>query len=228
MKLDNISELRKMKQQLLGEVKETSMLQSQAAQEELKQQQEENRAALERPQRSIQEALDEHKEGRQRVLELQQRATQALDKFRDSLSVRFDELSNVAGIVRTSQAILESLRFNEMPMRYSQIPRNYAKTNSWIFEEGKSQFRKWLIESSEPFWISGKAGSGKSTLMKYITDSEQTRKLLKQWAGISGLRYEDQRRRLAIGSHFFWKAGYTMQRSIRGLLQSILYQIFRQ
>jgi type II secretory pathway predicted ATPase ExeA len=46
----------------------------------------------------------------------------------------------------------------------------------------------WISSGAGIFHISGKLGSGKSTLMKYLSDHNCTGELLGQWAG-SSLRY---------------------------------------
>ncbi|KAK7721430.1 hypothetical protein SLS63_009544 [Diaporthe eres] len=69
------------------------------------------------------------------------------------------------------------------------------------------------------FWVSGKPGSGKSTLLKFITDEPRTHELLSEWANP---------RSAILISHFFWNAGTSMQKSLHGLLQSLLYDMFRQ
>lgn len=82
-------------------------------------------------------------------------------------------------------------------------------------EEVSVGFVEWLTSVNEPlFWISGKPGSGKSTLMKFLLHDHRTRKHLE-------LAYPGA---LMI-SHFFWLAGQEMERSIRGLLCSLLYQL---
>ncbi|KAF5004590.1 hypothetical protein FDECE_8920 [Fusarium decemcellulare] len=43
-----------------------------------------------------------------------------------------------------------------------------AGTCSWIFDH--SNFRSWLDESSSLLWIKGKPGSGKSTLMRFLSE----------------------------------------------------------
>lgn len=47
----------------------------------------------------------------------------------------------------------------------------------------REKFVTWLSEGEGVFHISGKLGSGKSTLMKYICDHWQTEEHLKKWAG---------------------------------------------
>lgn len=69
------------------------------------------------------------------------------------------------------------------------------------------------------YWITGKPGSGKSTLMKFIVGHDRTRELLKKWSAGN---------QLVIAHHYFWCSGTTLQKSQRGLLRSILYQLFEQ
>ena len=71
----------------------------------------------------------------------------------------------------------------------------------------------WLKSDNDIYWISGKPGSGKSTLVKFLVDSPQTRAAL-----------DIRRPGALIVSHFFWKPGSLMQNSIKGLLCSLLYQ----
>lgn len=99
---------------------------------------------------------------------------------------------------------LSSLKFPSIRSRQEQITEAHAKTFEWIFEdpqehtrpvresENKSEFlrkhqnvqawsdfKDWLKdEDGSVYWISGKAGSGKSTLMKYLYDNNRTRGLL--------------------------------------------------
>lgn len=61
--------------------------------------------------------------------------------------------------------------------------------------------------------VSGKPGSGKSTLMKYLLKSPSTEAALKMWNADP-----------IILSHFLWKPGFKMQKSVKGFLCSILHQ----
>ena len=47
----------------------------------------------------------------------------------------------------------------------------------------RKAFVTWLLHGDGIFHISGKLGSGKSTLMKFLCHHELTKKLLQQWAG---------------------------------------------
>jgi hypothetical protein len=69
------------------------------------------------------------------------------------------------------------------------------------------------------YWISGKPGSGKSTLMKYLCDHPRTSDALGAWA---------QKDKVVISTHFFWCSGTTIQKSQEGLLRSLLYDVFKQ
>ncbi|KAK3321261.1 hypothetical protein B0T19DRAFT_445026 [Cercophora scortea] len=78
------------------------------------------------------------------------------------------------------------------------------------------QFQGWLDSPDQPlFWISGKAGSGKSTLMKFLIDDEQTL----QHLGHSSTG------KAVILSHFLWSAGQPLEASIKGMLCSLLHQL---
>ena len=112
-----------------------------------------------------------------------------------------------------------------MDHRLDSIQEAHKKTFEWIFkdstsEEGRRiQFLDWLESGHGIYWINGKAGSGKSTLMKFLGEHEKTAEALRAWAG---------GKRLAVAHHYFWNAGTPLQKSQKGLFQSLLYQILHQ
>lgn len=142
----------------------------------------------------------------------------------DSLKEKLQSLSLSEKHVEKQQAILESLTFETRPVRHTHISPAHEMTFKWALKTNQDQTRcpsvgDWLKQGEGIFWISGKPGSGKSTLMKYIADSEIASRLITKWARPS---------RSIIASHYFWIAGTSMQKSKQGLLQTLLYAIFRQ
>jgi hypothetical protein len=78
-----------------------------------------------------------------------------------------------------------------------------------------SKFSHWLCGNEGMYWITGKPGSGKSTLMKYLYNEEQTLKFLHEWAGDYPL---------VTAGFFFWNSGTAMQMSKMGLGQALLHE----
>ncbi|CAG9981279.1 unnamed protein product [Clonostachys byssicola] len=80
-------------------------------------------------------------------------------------------------------------------------------------DDAWEDFVKWLCSDNSLFCIRGKPGSGKSTLVKFIVGTGNTKELLRQWSPEA-----------AIISHFFWKIGSNPQNSIKGFLCSLVYR----
>ncbi|KAH6972438.1 hypothetical protein BKA56DRAFT_660343 [Ilyonectria sp. MPI-CAGE-AT-0026] len=130
------------------------------------------------------------------------------------------------GDLPISVRILSSLSFREMYGRKQAIPLAYANTYHWIFRDEQSDengeklewpsFPKWLQKKDDSlYWITGKPGSGKSTLMKYIFENQQLRIDLKSYAGDLPLM---------LAGFFFWNPGSEVEKSQEGLLRTILHQ----
>ncbi|VUC22897.1 unnamed protein product [Clonostachys rosea] len=75
-------------------------------------------------------------------------------------------------------------------------------------------FVDWLRSDEPMFWIQGKPGAGKSTLMKYIIEHEETQELLNQWCP-----------KTLILSHYFWKIGSAMESNLLGLYCALIHQL---
>lgn len=80
------------------------------------------------------------------------------------------------------ETCLRSLDSVEARSRIQNVHKVYSDTYEWIFDSEFS-FRTWLSgeDPSPKFWIQGKPGSGKSTLMKFAKDHPTTRQLLKKY-----------------------------------------------
>ncbi|CVL12386.1 hypothetical protein FPRO06_04791 [Fusarium proliferatum] len=89
------------------------------------------------------------------------------------------------------------------------------EADSYPRELARSSFGIWLKSIENRYWISGRPGTGKSVLMKFIISHKQTMDSLRQW------QPEAQ-----ILSHFFWKVGSPIQSSFMGFLCSLVYQAF--
>lgn len=129
------------------------------------------------------------------------------------------------GYEMIEDAILTTLHFPVLEDRETQIRDAHLKTFSWIFEEPSSNAKPWsdfkqcLQHGHGCYWIGGKAGCGKSTLMKFLVSDERTRSALSAWYKPS---------KLVMASCFFWMAGSSLQKNEEGLLRSILHTILRQ
>ncbi|KAJ5626256.1 hypothetical protein N7510_002565 [Penicillium lagena] len=83
----------------------------------------------------------------------------------------------------------------------------------------REKFLTWLNSGRHIFHISGKAGSGKSTLMKFLSESSRVKKGLESWA---------EGRPLIFARFFFWNSGDKVQMSLEGLYRSLLFETCRQ
>ncbi|KAL2204443.1 hypothetical protein CC79DRAFT_1400618 [Sarocladium strictum] len=75
-------------------------------------------------------------------------------------------------------------------------------------------FDEWLKSDSQLYWVSGKPGSGKSTLMKFLAEHSQTIESLSTW-----------QQSCQVITYYFWKPGSSLQHSLRGLRFTLLHQL---
>lgn len=121
--------------------------------------------------------------------------------------------------------ILESLYFTSMDERHASFIDAHHQTFDWIFDTAKLPLQdprsaialdRWLESKDGLFWVSGKAGSGKSTFMKWLAQEQKTIAALQRWASPAVL---------CTASFYFWISGWAIQKSQNGLLQSLLHEI---
>ncbi|KAK5997627.1 hypothetical protein PT974_02991 [Cladobotryum mycophilum] len=133
---------------------------------------------------------------------------------------RFSRLSRNAIHALYEDRILKKLWFRKMDDRKETITSAHSETLRWALEppqDGASwdDLSHWLHFESGIYWVCGKAGSGKSTLMKYLYHHPQTHYLLGEWA--SGP--------YVLANFFFWNLGTAEQKTQEGLSRALLYQI---
>lgn len=121
--------------------------------------------------------------------------------------------------------ILQVLRFPDDGYRESIIEEPHCNTFRWALDdyrsEGSSILRDWLLHGRNCFWIQGKAGSGKSTLMKYLYQKRynEMKQCLTNWS---------KGKDLLIVPFFFWHLGTPLQKSHEGILRSIIRQVLER
>lgn len=86
------------------------------------------------------------------------------------------------------------------------------------FEMSES-FTHFLRQDGQTYLITGKAGCGKSTFMKYVAHHAKTDENIKAWAGGA---------KLVVVRLFFWQSDDHFQGSIEGFWRSMLFQILSQ
>lgn len=160
-------------------------------------------------------------------------ATGHVDEEHDDSEPPIDQTNKLMAVVEllidqktkyeSDYAFLSSLQFPEMRLRQEAVKDAHSNTFEWIFRDGQEdsparQFPTWLKEGNGVFWIKGKAGSGKSTLMKYLSQNSHTCDLLKSWAGD---------KQLPAPRYYFWNAGSKMQKTREGLIQTVLFELLR-
>ncbi|KAE8450753.1 hypothetical protein EG329_005666 [Mollisiaceae sp. DMI_Dod_QoI] len=127
--------------------------------------------------------------------------------------------------------IIESLKYTAMSDRYEAVSEAYPHTFEWAFlNSDREQLRwddlsQWLAEGDGIYWIHGKPGCGKTTLMKHVFDDSRTREALTKWAKRQPEGSLVAPLPVCLASFFFWNSGNSEQRSHTGLLRGLLHQI---
>lgn len=91
----------------------------------------------------------------------------------------------------------------------------HAGTFDWIFEETSLGFEAWLLKPCGPYWIQGKPGSGKTTLVRHIVSS----------ARLATIAIDME---VAVAVHYFQADSSSLARSVEGMLRSLLWQLMQQ
>ncbi|KAI1376505.1 hypothetical protein F4677DRAFT_459687 [Hypoxylon crocopeplum] len=114
------------------------------------------------------------------------------------------------------ETVLKSLHAPERDVRLQQIDPRASYTFDWVYDKASIGLSQWLQRGQGIFWISGKPGSGKSTMMKFIHSDQRTSEFLHNWKS---------RAQQIMVSFFFHHRGNATQKSFEGLLRSIISQL---
>lgn len=118
---------------------------------------------------------------------------------------------------------MKSLDTAETRTRISEVHKAHEKTFNWLFDPAVVTFADWLcgqgtMAKKPIYWVQGKPGSGKSTLMKFAMRNNRTTELL---ANCSTDKW-------IFAAFFFHDRGSNVQKSLTGMMKEILYSILSQ
>ncbi|KAI1824905.1 hypothetical protein F4861DRAFT_530659 [Xylaria intraflava] len=114
------------------------------------------------------------------------------------------------------QLLMDSLSFDKIDARHSNIKPAFGKTCTWLLSH--PDYIKWLTPTEFPqhyglLWIHGKPGAGKSTIMKFI----YTRALENKYKNSN-----------TVISFFFNARGDDLEKSTEGMYRSLLLQLLEK
>ncbi|OKL64272.1 hypothetical protein UA08_00936 [Talaromyces atroroseus] len=150
--------------------------------------------------------------------------------------------------------VLESLSHRVAGARRAEILEEYQSTLQWLFDPNEVAFADWLDQGGKYpdriFWVQGKPGSGKSTLMKMALEDERTVELLRKGSlrdnSESSTKSMESRNSSSSNSSngmhritgvapvwvkagfFFHSRGIDMQKSLIGMMQDLLFQVLEK
>jgi predicted ATPase len=115
---------------------------------------------------------------------------------------------------QTAERLLEALNFDMREDRLATIGKAHEETCQWLFE--RDEYKAWRDPDKRHihhgfFWIKGKPGTGKSTLMKCAYNR-----------GLNDFPND------VIVSFFFNARGAQLQKSTEGMYRSLLCQLLEQ
>ncbi|KAK4182208.1 hypothetical protein QBC35DRAFT_518952 [Podospora australis] len=129
----------------------------------------------------------------------------------DTAGMRADDCTS-----ERRQRLMKCLEFPQIDARRTTIRAAHTKTCHWLLRHSK--YQDWLDPGKQSqnhgfLWIRGKAGAGKSTMMKFVY--LKTKKKVKKPS-------------MAVASFFFNARGEYLERSISGMYRSLLLQLLQE
>ncbi|RBA11128.1 hypothetical protein FPRO05_04301 [Fusarium proliferatum] len=163
-----------------------------------------------------------------------------LDQAVDSQSRQFGHIielqerskaSHLAIQENKCDQILEAIAFQGIQTRRHEIGNvELAQaTFEWMIKDEmvppshqhlKQSFRSWLEKGEGIFHITGKPGSGKSTMMNFLANHPETRSQLGKWARNGNS--------IVMASMFLWNLGSAEQKNTDGMYRTLLHTILSE
>ncbi|KAJ4343959.1 hypothetical protein N0V95_006509, partial [Ascochyta clinopodiicola] len=141
-------------------------------------------------------------------------------KHVEEFSKQVDQLISAANEAHFYDQIFERLAFDELDDRLHSVPAPHEGTLEWAFDDRQTDeggVLEWLgnQRGENLFWVTGRPGAGKTTLMKKLFRNDRIFDYLEAWSGHApGI----------TSGFFFWNCGTELQKSGLGLLRSLLYE----
>jgi hypothetical protein len=92
-------------------------------------------------------------------------------------------------------------------------------------QQPRQNFSEWLQSKESLYWITGKPGAGKSTLIKFLQQNDRTKELVQKHTPCDDPSIKTI---VSVAAFFFWVSGSRIQRSKEGLLRALLHQLLRE
>ncbi|KEF56551.1 uncharacterized protein A1O9_06739 [Exophiala aquamarina CBS 119918] len=149
--------------------------------------------------------------------------------LKDSAQMQHVQMEHIRKAEQSSMRVrlLDALGYPEINERRNMIEGrigNFGQTYKWIFSKSsdkRHEFLQWLQSDENLFWINGKPGSGKSSLMTYIYNCLRAGgpefALLQKWA--------HPRQVKLLSFWFFRPASSHFLKSLEGFWRSLCFQI---
>ena len=162
---------------------------------------------------------------------------ESLQQSADELAQQLKNLQAVTEATQRGNYILRRLHFAEICQRESDVSVAEQDTFGWIVGDpvepprSASDIAQWdafnslrcFLRQSDGgsiFFFCGKAGSGKSTMMKFLSKHSAVRSGLEEWAADG--------KKLIMVTMFFWSSENRLQRTTEGFYRTILFHTLSQ
>ncbi|CAK7213767.1 hypothetical protein SEUCBS140593_001956 [Sporothrix eucalyptigena] len=136
---------------------------------------------------------------------------QEAERLEDVLARLSLEEQDIETMAR-EQILIRSLHFKSLEYRHESIPKAHRSTFEWLFPVDIRQ----NVDSDADIYDNSQKDTNSDEDIEHDT---RTRAALEKWAGTG--------KTLVIAAHYFWNPGKPMQKTLKGLLQTLLYDILR-